>query len=434
MNGMQVKTILNRVQKFKSFVYAKVRWIDAPGGEPAIEAELRPRTNSRPRCAVCGHEAPGYDRLPERRFEFVPLWGIRVYFRYAPRCVSCPDCGVKVEQMPWASGKRTLTEAYAWFLAGWARRLSWKEVAEVFHTSWEQVFRAVEWGRAHQDLAGVKAIGVDEIAAWKGHNYLTPVYQIDAHCKRLLWVGEKRTVKTLLQFFHWFGKERSQALDFICSDMWKPYLKVIAKKASQAVHILDRFHIMVHLNKAIDEVRVQEVKQLKEKGYEPVLSKARWLLLKRPENLTEKQGTRLANLVQYNLRSIRSYLLKEEFQFFRSYTSPYWAGQFLDTWCTKTMRSKIEPMKKVAQMLRRHRPLLLNWFRPKKQFSSGIVEGFNNKAKLTTRKAFGFSDLSCDENRLVSCAWRSTRTGLHPQILLTRPKYSRIRALRLVKI
>jgi transposase len=203
-------------------------------------------------------------------------------------------------------------------------------------------------------------------------------------------VGEKRTVKTLLRFFRWFGKERSQALAFICSDMWKPYLKVIAKKAGQAVHILDRFHIMAHLGKAIDEVRAQETKELKEKGYEPVLSKTRWLLLKRPEHLSEKQEIRLADLVQYNLKSVRSYLLKEEFQFLWSYISPYWAGRFLDTWCTKTMRSKIEPMKKVARMLRRHRPLLLNWFRAKGALSSGVVEGFNNKAKLTTRKAFGF--------------------------------------------
>ena len=135
---------------------------------------------------------------------------------------------------------------------------------------------------------------------------------------------------------------------------------------------------------------VRVSKELNEKGYEPVLTRSRWLLLKRPENLTDNQETRLSELLQYNLRSIRSYLLKEEFQLFWQYVSPYWAEKFLDKWCTKTMRSKIEPMKKVAKMLRRHRPLLLNWFRAKKQFSSGIVEGFNTKAKLTTRKAYGF--------------------------------------------
>jgi transposase len=296
--------------------------------------------------------------------------------------------------MPWSKGKHQLTETYAWFLAGWAKRMSWKEVGEAFRTTWDHVFCSVEmavtWGREHRDLSGVEAIGIDEIQWQRGHRYLTLVYQIDAHCRRLLWIGKKRKVKTLLGFFRWFGTKRTEELRFICSDMWKPYLKVIAKKAGHAIHVLDRFHIMAHLSKAIDEVRAQEVKELKEKGYDPVLTKTRWLLLKRPENLTEKQETKLADLLQYNLKSIRSYLLKEEFQFFWSYKSPYWAGQFLDKWCTKTMRSKIEPMKKVARMLRNHHPLLLNWFRAKGKFSSGIVEGFNNKAKLTTRKAYGF--------------------------------------------
>ena len=390
---MQLKTILNRIQKFKSFVYGTIRWVE-DAKEPTIEVELRPRSNSRPTCSECGRKRSGYDRLPTRRFEFIPMWGIKVFFLYAPRRVDCPTCGIRVERMPWSAGKHRLTENYAWFLASWAKRLSWKEVAEAFRTTWDHVFCSVEmavtWGRAHRDLSGIEAIGIDEIQWQRGHKYLTLVYQIDAGCRRLLWIGKKRKVKTLLGFFRWFGKERTKELDYICSDMWKPYLRVIAKKAGHATHILDRFHIMAKVSKAIDKVRAQEAKELKEKGYEPVLTKSRWLLLKRPENLTDKQETKLADLLQYNLKSIRSYLLKEEFQLFWSYKSPYWAGQFLDKWCTKTMRSRIEPMKEIARSLRKHRPLLLNWFRAKGQFSSGIVEGFNNKAKLTTRKAYGF--------------------------------------------
>lgn len=400
---MQLKTILNRVQKFKCFVYESVRLVEHPDGI-RLEAQLRPRSNSAALCSECGKPGPGYDTLPVRWFEFVPLWGIKVFFVYAPRRVNCRHCGIKVEQMPWAKGKNHRTEAYEWFLARWAKRLSWKEVAEVFCTSWENVFRSVEkavsWGRAHQELSGIQAIGVDEIKWQRGHHYLTLVYQIDEHHKRLLWVGEKRTVKTLLHFFRWFGFERSHALRYVCSDMWKPYLKVIAKKAHHAIHILDRFHIMAHINKAIDEVRAQEAKELRTNGYEPVLTKSRWLLLKRPENLTDKQESKLSELLQYNLRSIRSYLLKEEFQFFWAYQSPYWAGQFMDKWCTKTMRSKIKPMKKVAKMLRRHRMLLLNWFKAKGQMSSGVVEGFNTKAKLTIRKAYGFRTFRAAEMAL----------------------------------
>lgn len=390
---MHIRTILNRVQKFKSFVYGTIRWVEEAKG-PTIEAELLPRANGKVLCSGCGRRRAGYDQLPERRFEFIPMWGIKVFFRYVPRRVNCPRCGIRVERMPWVTGKRRVTDSYAWFLARWARCLSWQEVARAFHTTWDVVFSSVEmavqWGLRHRDLSRIESVGVDEIQWQKGHNYLTLVYQIDEGCRRLLWIGEKRTVKTLLRFFRWFGKGRSAALRFVCSDMWRPYLKVIAKKAGEAVHVLDRYHVMAKMNKAIDEVRAQEARKMAQDGYEPVLKQSRWLLLKRPENLTAKQDANLAELLRYNLKSVRSYLLKEDFQSFWEYISPYWAGEFLDKWCEKTMRSRIEPMKKVAKTLRRHRALLLNWFRAKGQISAGVVEGFNNKAKLTTRKAYGF--------------------------------------------
>ena len=181
----------------------------------ALEVEVRPRAHSRARCSGCGRKAAGYDMLPARRFEFVPLWGLAVFLVYAMRRVACPRCGVKVETVPWAAGKHQLTDTYAWFLARWAGRLSWKEVAEVFQTSWEKVFRsvdmAVEWGRAHQELSGVRAIGIDEVAWQRGPRFLTLVSQIDAGCRRLLWVGQERRVKTLLGFFRWFGPARSFA-------------------------------------------------------------------------------------------------------------------------------------------------------------------------------------------------------------------------------
>ena len=389
---MQVQTILNRIEKHRSFVYRSARLVQVP--TLAIKRDVRPRANSRAKCSGCGHRARGYDTLAQRRFEFVPLWGVAVFLLYAMRRVACPSCGVKVEAVPWASGKHQLTGTYAWFLARWARGLSWKEVAEVFHTSWEKVFgsveMAVEWGRARQDLSGVSAIGIDEVAWQRGPRFLTLVYQLDEGCRRLLWIGQERRVKTLLGFFRWFGTERSSELRFICSDMWRPYLRVIAKKAAGAIHVLDRFHIMAKMNKALDEVRAQESKALAAKGYEPVLKNTRWLLLKHPENLTEKQEPKLAELLHYNLRSVRAYLLKEDFQFFWDYVSPYWADQFLARWCIRTMRSKIEPMKKMARTLRRHRPLLLNRFRAEGAVSAGAVEGFNNKAKLTLRKSYGF--------------------------------------------
>ena len=172
--------------------------------------------------------------------------------------------------------------------------------------------------------------------------------------------------------------------------MWQPYLNVVAEQLKHAVHVLDRFHIMKKMGEAIDKVRRGEVRRLEEDGYEPVLKHSRWCLLKRPENRTEKETVKLAELLKYNLQSVRSHLSREEFQRFWEYTSPAWAGKFLDQWCVRTMRSKIEPMKDVVGSLREHRALILNWFRARGKLSAGAVEGLNNKAKLTTRKAYGF--------------------------------------------
>jgi transposase len=320
------------------------------------------------------------------------------------RRVDCPRCGVTVELVPWADGKNHLTTAYQWSLARWAKHLSWQETADVFRTTWENVFRsvrmAVSWGLSHRDLGGIEAIGVDEVQWRKGHKDLTLVYQIDGHTRRLLWIGRDRTVKTLLRFFRMLGKERSAALEFVWSDMWRPYLKVIAKKAAGAVHVLDRYHIMAKMNQAIDDVRAEEAKRLKRKGEKPVLRHARWCLLKRPENLTDRQTVKLSELLKCNLKAVRAYLLREDVQRFWEYRSPSWAKRFLKQWCTRTMRSRIEPMKMMARTLRSHETLILNWFRANGLMSSGVVEGLNNKVKLTMRKSYGFRTVGAIERAL----------------------------------
>ena len=268
-------------------------------------------------------------------------------------------------------------------------------------SSWDKVFNCAEyvvrWGRESRDISRSTAIGVDEIQWHKGHKYLSLVYQINEGCIRLLWIGKERTEESFSKFFDFLGEHRTAGIEFICSDMWKPYLKIIRERAGSALNILDRFHIVARLNKALDKVRATEHRTMKEDGYEPLLTKSRWLLLKRPENLKEKQAVKLSELLKYNLKSIRGYLLKEDFQNFWQYNSPVWAGKFLDSWTTRVMRSKIEPLKKEAKTLRKHKELILNWFRAKKSFSSGVVEGLNAKVKLTVRKAYGFRTFKCTE-------------------------------------
>jgi transposase len=283
------------------------------------------------------------------------------------------------------------------FLARWARHLSWRQTARSFQTSWEAVYRSVEWfvhwGLAHRQLEGVQSIGVDEIHWGKGHGadrFLTVIYQIDSHCRRLLWVGRKRTQATLRRGLTTLGEEVVSGLRFVCSDMWQPYLNVIAAKAGHALHVLDRFHITMHLNQAVDQVRRAESGRLRGCPLAGRLKHMRWQLLRRGTRVRGHARRKLDALVASKLATARAWTLKESFQYFWHYKSYIWAGAFLDYWCSLAMRSRLEPMKKVARMLRTHEELLLNWFKAKGEISSGAVEGLNNKIRVVTRRAYGF--------------------------------------------
>ena len=395
---MLLTRLLNACHRFPGFVYEHARLCEH---SKTIEIQVRPRRGSKARCSGCSQAASGYDQLAVRRFEFIPIWGFAVVLLYAMRRVQCRGCGVKVEEVPWAMGKHTLCKAYMHFLAHWARKLSWKETAQAFHSTWEQVFHAVEyvvqWGLEHRQLEHIRAIGVDEIQYGRGHQYLTLVYQIEAGCQRLLWVGKERTSESFQQFFDYIGTKLSKKIEFVCSDMWQPYLQIIEQHCANALNILDRFHIVAKMNLALDDVRADEARRMAQQGYEPVLKKSRWCLLKRPSNLTDNQRLKLRELLAFNLKSVRAYLLKEQFQQLWDYDSPTWASKFLDQWCRDVMRSRIEPMKKFARTVRTHRELLLNYFRARKQFSSGVIEGLNNKAKVTMRKAYGFRTFRATE-------------------------------------
>ena len=198
-------------------------------------------------------------------------------------------------------------------MARWAKRLSWTEVAAIFQTNWGVVHRAVKWvvdyGLTNRTLEGIESIGVDEIAVWKGHKYLPVVYQIDNGTRRLLWVARERTEESLRGFFDRLGTSRTGAVRFVASDMWKPYLKVIAERAGQALNVLDRFHLAKKLGEAVDKVRATEAKAMAAKGFDPVLKHSRWCFLKREENLTKSQTLKLADVLEYDLRTVRAYLL-----------------------------------------------------------------------------------------------------------------------------
>lgn len=395
---MHLRTVLNAAYRHKGFVYEREQFNDE---KSCIEICVRERQGSRAVCSCCGNTGPTYDHLAPRRFQMIPIWGLAVFLVYAMRRVDCQHCQrVCVERVPWSiGGKSRQTTAFAHHLAGWARFLSWTEVGRRCGTCWDNVANAVTWlveyGLKHRSIAGISAIGVDEIQYRSGHKYLTLVYQIDAGSRRLLWIGKERTMESFHKFFDLLGDERSTAIRFVCSDMWKAYLRVIAERIPKALHILDRFHIAQKFSEAVDQTRRDEVAKLKQQGQPAHLKKSRWILLKRKENLKKYQHDKMRSLLSLNLTTVKAYLFKESFDRFWSYVNPQCAAKFLDNWCQDVMRHRSLPhLKKVAQTLRGHRELILNYFRAKRSghgvFSSGAVEGLNNKAKVCIRKSYGF--------------------------------------------
>jgi len=373
-----------------------------------LEARLAPDRRFAPCCGACGNIAVYRDTRPVRRFRHVPLWGIEVKLVYAPRRVSCRHCGgIHVEAMPWvsSSGKRRFSRALMVTLATWARVLTWKQVAALFCCSWSTVAAAVDeavaYGMAHRDLSAVTHIGIDEISRKRGHVYVTNVY--DLNSRRLLWSGEGRAKETLEGFFDWFGNERTAQLEGVCCDMWQPYDDVVKARAPKAILVFDKFHIVQHLTRAVDQVRRDEIREKGKahKAHKALMSKTRYIWLKNPWNLTDKQQARLSELEHLNLKINRAYLLKESFREFWSYTYAGWAERYLDKWFWWATHSRLGPMRAFAWMLRRHQDDLMNYFRM--PIHNGTVEGLNNKAKVISHKAYGFRTAKSYIRNLYHC-------------------------------
>jgi len=392
MSSITLKSVLNDVQPVKGFVYEAIRYSTV--APDLIEVAVVPRQGSKARCSGCGRSCSTCDHAAQPRVWIMPpLFKFAMTLVYTMRRVDCPTCGVVVEKVPWATGKHSLCDGFRLLLARWARKLSWAETAESFRVSWADVYASVQWvvdyGLRHRVLDHIRAIGIDEICVRVGRVFWTLIYQIDEGLTRLLWVGHDRTQETVERGLRSLGQEVCAGIRYVCSDMWDPYLAAV-RRLLGALHILDRFHIRQQLNKAVDEVRRQEARALAGAGLLPRLKKLRWALLKNRQNWTRSERRRMGELKHSGLASIRAFWLVAAFEHFWSYLSPRWAGKFLDAWCRRVRRSRLAPLKKAAASLMDHREVLLNYFRAKKAISGGVIEGLNNKVKVTFRKSYGF--------------------------------------------
>jgi len=176
---MLLQTVLNACHKFPGFKYGKASLNER---RKTLTVELEPDKRFEPKCSICQEPCKKHDSQRQRSFQFIPILGFKVNLTYRPRRVRCPEHGVVIEEMPWALGKRPACKAFAIFLAHWAKKLSWKEVAVSFKVSWDTVYPSVKYvvnyGLKHRSLDNIEAIGIDEILFRKGYKFATLVYEI----------------------------------------------------------------------------------------------------------------------------------------------------------------------------------------------------------------------------------------------------------------
>lgn len=395
---MQLESVIRETLGIKCHRVVEVRQEDG-----SIEVMLDIRMKRRLECSRCGELGRVRDRLTKRVWRHVPLWGIPVTLHYRPARVRCEKCqAIRVEAIPWSLGKSTMTKGLMDFLSQLARLLPYQRIAELFQVAWGTVAaavrQAVAYGLAHRELGMVLYIGIDELSRRKGQVYVTNVYDLKE--ARLIWTGEGRSRETLKRFFAEYGEKLKGTIEGVCCDMWDPYVTEIKANLPEVTLVFDKFHIIKHLLAAVDQVRREEAAELKKTNPE-LLKRTRYLWLKNPENLTDKQRARLTNLVKLNLRCYRAYLLKESFREFWTYGTKGWARKFLKKWFWWATHSKLEPMRDFAWMLREHEEEILNYF--DLRIDNGAVEGMNNKAKVVSHRCYGFRTANTYMMALYHC-------------------------------
>lgn len=360
-----------------------------------------------PRCSGCGKICPGYDHSHEPvRWVHLGIGSMRLILEYAPRRVECPDCGVRVELVPWARPGSRFTKPFEEMTAYLAQITNKTEVSRMMGISWRTVGNIVERVVAEKldsrRLDGLKRIGVDEFGYRKRHRYITTV--VDHATHRIVWAAKGKSSETLDAFFEELGEKRAKEIESITIDMSAAFIKSIKAKAPQAQIVFDLFHVLKLASEAVDEVRREKVRESKKSDdleEATAVKKSRYALLKNPWDLSAKEWDKLAAIQKHNAPLYRAYLLKESLAAVFEEKSRNDAEQELDRWLAWASRSKLGPFVKAARTVRKYKEGILAYIET--NLTNGLVEGFNNKLRMIARRAFGFHSAGALIGMLFLC-------------------------------
>ena len=381
---MRVTTVLNKLLGMQG---VWVRKFEFEEEKKRIVLDVAARGKKR-RCGRCGKGARRYRDRRARYWRHLDLFGMQTYLRSTVCRVECRRCGVITEEVEWAKPGSRFTRAFEQEVAWLAQRADLSAVAAQFRITWRSVRRIIETvveERMGEDRwKDLWLIGVDELGYRRHHSYLTIV--VNHMSGKVVWVGKDRKAETLEKFFAELGPERAGQIDAVTMDMWEPYVTVIRQRAPQAERVYDRFHIVRHLNKAVDAIRWDLVRRLRGAARRD-LRNTKFPLLRSRENRTREDWAILEDQVRANRPLYRGMLLKDDFMDLYTYRRETEAREFLRGWLRRAMRSGLEPMQRVARMLRARFEGVVAWV--KWQMSNGRLEGTCNRVRLLSHRSYG---------------------------------------------
>ena len=381
---MRVTTLLNLMLNLPGLW---VRRCEIHGDELVVNIRRRFRILT---CPDCGTQVKGRFSKSKRRWRHLSVGGFKTYIRGSIRRLRCPVCqAVKTERVPWARPGARFTRPFEDAVGFLAQKLDKTAVAELTDIAWVTVGQIAERLVAEKlpedRLQGLTKIGVDEISYRKHHQYLTVV--VDHEKGGVVWVGAGKSAKTLKEFFEELGPERTKTIELVSIDMSAAYEKAIRESLPNAKIVFDRFHVAKLAQEAVTEVRREAMRELaaEEKRW---LKKSRWILLKRPENRTEKEDERLSMIKKANGPVYRAYLLKESFLNIFVRDTRNQAEEDLRAWLKWAARSRLKPFVRLGRTIRKYRDGVLEFIETK--LSNGRLEGMNNKIRLLSHRSYGF--------------------------------------------
>jgi transposase len=381
-------------------LYRRILGIEAPWQVERVELQLQQgevhvylahQNNPEWACAECGALGPLYDHQPERAWRHLDTCQYRTILHAAPPRTQCPEHGVRVVKLPWAEPGSRFTELFEALAIAWLKHASQKAVAEQLQLSWDEVHgimeRAVKRGLARRQAEEIPQLGVDEKAFRKGHKYLTLVNDLKRN--RVLYVAEDREQGSLDGFWSTITAEQRASIEAVALDMWDPYVASLREhlpKAEQKI-VFDKFHIAKHLGEAVDRVRRREHKVLKAEGDER-LTGTKYDWLRNPASMDEKQRRDFAELRRSELKTARAWALRETAMGLYNYVYEKPARKHFQWWYSWAVRSRLQPIKEVASMLKRRFENIITYLRHR--ITNAASESLNAKIQWVKYTARGF--------------------------------------------